>query len=416
MLNIQRKLTPSFYALLSLPATAMGFGLCIQISALSWILSTKYGLDIEQVGYVWLSGPLAGLIGQPLVGLISDNVWFMGGRRRPFIVIGAVVASLMILCLPELGVISEALGLETIIPAAIAVTLALDLAINISFNPTRAIIADVTPEGEARTKGFTWMQTVSGFFGVLAYLIGAFIGNIELIYTGVFVVLLFSLIPIFLVEEPRVLQQDSPADATVLAEQGGTQTNPAQLIPIYIAHGFTWLGVQTMFVYLYAYAEQKMAVESDDELGFIIGIAFAIMNTVGFLLPAFVLEPLSKRIGRVKVHAACLAVMAVSYFIVIAAGGSMVALFLVMALIGVGWAAVVSLPFAIMTEYVSPQQMGLYMGIFNISIVLPQVVVSGVFGSIFKDAANLDLIFVICGVSLAISAALWLLLVRDKES
>ena len=413
MLNIQRKFTSSFFALLSLPATAMGFGLCIQISALSWILSTQYGLNIEEVGLVWLSGPLAGLIGQPLVGLISDNVWFMGGRRRPFIVIGAVVAALMILCLPELGVISEALGLETIIPVAIAVTLALDLAINISFNPTRAIIADVTPEGEQRTKGFTWMQTVSGFFGVLAYLIGAFIGNIELIYVGVFVLLIFSLIPIFLIEEPRHIKKAAEQAAGPAAT---TKTNIAQLVFIYIAHAFTWLGVQTMFVYLYAYANQKMSVDSPEDLGFIIGIAFAIMNTVGFLLPAFVLEPLSKRMGRVKLHALCLGIMAVSYFIVIAAGGSTVALFLVMALIGIGWAAVVSLPFAIMTEYVARDKMGLFMGIFNISIVLPQIVVSGVFGRIFKDAANLDIIFVICGVSLGISAVLWLLLVRDKRA
>lgn len=391
MLKIQRNLSAPFYALLSLPATAMGFGLCIQISALSWILSTRYGLNIEEVGYVWLSGPLAGLIGQPLVGLISDKVWFMGGRRRPFIVIGAVVAALMIVCLPKLGVISEALGLETIIPVAIAVTLALDLAINISFNPTRAIIADVTPQGEARTKGYTWMQTVSGFFGVLAYLIGAFIGNIELIYVGVFVILIFSLIPIFLIKEPKkITEAADPATGSVV-----TKTNVRQLIFIYIAHSFTWLGVQTMFVFLYAWAGQKMTVSSDADLGFIIGIAFAVMNSVGFALPLLALDPLSKKLGRVKLHALCLATMAASYFILIAAGGSQTALFLVMAVIGIGWAAVVSLPFAIMTEYVASDKMGLYMGIFNISVVLPQVIVSAFLGKVFKNSANLDIIFVV---------------------
>ena len=75
MLSIQQKRSNPFFVLLSLPATAMGFALCIQISALSWILSTKYHLAIQEVGYVWLAGPLAGLLAQPVVGPISDNVW-----------------------------------------------------------------------------------------------------------------------------------------------------------------------------------------------------------------------------------------------------------------------------------------------------------------------------------------------------
>ncbi|NKN98435.1 SLC45 family MFS transporter, partial [Weissella cibaria] len=84
MLDIQRKLTNSFSMLLSLPATAMGFALSVQISALSWILSTKYGLEIEEVGLVWAAGPIAGILGQVIIGVISDNVWFWNGRRRPF--------------------------------------------------------------------------------------------------------------------------------------------------------------------------------------------------------------------------------------------------------------------------------------------------------------------------------------------
>jgi len=71
MLEIQRKLTNSFYALLALPATAMGFALSVQISALSWILSTQYGLDIKDVGLVWAAGPIAGILGQVIVGIIS---------------------------------------------------------------------------------------------------------------------------------------------------------------------------------------------------------------------------------------------------------------------------------------------------------------------------------------------------------
>ncbi|MDX9757915.1 MAG: MFS transporter, partial [Bacteroidota bacterium] len=135
MLDSQRRLTNGFYALLALPSTAMGFALSIQIAALSWILSTQYGLDIHEIGIVWAAGPLAGILGQVLIGVLSDKVWFWGGRRRPFILIGGVLAALMLLALPNIHRISTALGFEGILGVAIAVALTLDLAINISFNP-----------------------------------------------------------------------------------------------------------------------------------------------------------------------------------------------------------------------------------------------------------------------------------------
>ena len=211
MLGMQRKLSTPFLILLTLPATAMGFALSVQISVLSWILATEYKLDIHEIGIVWAAGPLAGIIGQLLIGVISDRVWFWGGRRRPFIIIGGLLAALMILALPYIGLISTTLGFDAVIGVAIAVALALDLSINVSFNPTRSLITDVTPEGIARTRGYTWMQTVSGSFGVLAYAIGAFFGNFVLIYFAAGLVVAFSVLPALLIEEPRVLPGASAA-------------------------------------------------------------------------------------------------------------------------------------------------------------------------------------------------------------
>jgi MFS family permease len=102
MHTFQQNKSNSFFALLSLPSTAMGFALSIQISALSWILTTQYNLDIHDVGLVWAAGPLAGIIGQVIIGVISDKVWFWNGRRRPFILIGGLLAALMLLALPNL--------------------------------------------------------------------------------------------------------------------------------------------------------------------------------------------------------------------------------------------------------------------------------------------------------------------------
>lgn len=410
-----------FFGLLSLPSTAMGFALCVQIAALSWILNTKFGFNLEDIGWIWAAGPMAGILGQVIVGVISDNVWFWNGRRRPFILIGGTLAALMLLALPNIGVISSALGFKEVFGVALLIALTLDLAINISFNPTRSIIADVTPDGPLRTKGYTWMQTISGFFGVCAYLIGAFIGNETLIYVGFFVVLAFSVFPILYVKEPRDLLNtgDDKLDEVVVRE-----TDWTEFLKICFAHAFTWLGVQTMFIYTFGYIKSvimgyeldaDLSTAQNDEMGFMIGIAFAILNTVGFILPATVLEPIAKKIGRVKTHMLSIAVMSLGYFMLAKLGGTQTSLFAMMAIIGIGWAAVVSLPFAIMSETVSQARMGFFMGLFNLSVVLPQLVSSSI-GKYFDGQADKSMIFMVCGISLAISALLWLLVKEQKSS
>ncbi len=417
MRTVQERRTNAFYALISLPATAMGFALSIQISALSWLLTTQLHLDIHQVGIVWAAGPLAGIVGQVIIGVISDKVWFWGGRRRPFIVIGGILASLMLLALPNIQAIYDTLGIGSLIVVATAIALTLDLAINISFNPTRSVIADVTPEGEPRTKGYTWMQTISGFFGVLAYVIGAVAGNFVLIGFGVALVFLFSVIPVFFIAEPREL-------LTPATEQSATvprgKSDWGQLMRIYFAHGLSWIGVQTMFVYIIAFIKYRMpfgeGAQADLLTGQVISISFAILNTVGFLLPAPVLEPLAVRFGRVKVHMGAVAIMAAGYLAVVLVGRTPISLYVLMAVLGIGWASIVSLPFAIMTEKVEKSRMGFFMGIFNLSVVIPQLIVSLFLGSLIRAADDKAIIFIISTVSLAASAALWLIVRESPRS
>lgn len=471
MLAIQKQASNSFMALLSLPATAMGFALSIQISALSWLLSTKYGLDIHEVGIVWAAGPIAGIIGQPIVGAISDNIWFWKGRRRPFIWIGGFLAALMLLALPNIGIISSALGFDGIIGVAITVALTLDLAINVSFNPTRSIIADVTTV-ENRTKGYTWMQFISGFFGVAAYLIGAMLNKYLLIYVGVGLVLLFSIIPPLFIEEPRELESSDESNASTASKSVSTleiintlqplwgfiifgvykifiklggievnhhyveiacglltiamfakvflagarsENNMLEFQKVMAAHALTWLGVQSMFVYTYAYIQNEIPNMTDDSTGFTIDISFLILNLVGFLLPVLALEPLTKKIGRVRTHTICIAIMAVSYAGIAMVGKSVISLYVLMAFAGVGWAATVSLVFAIMSVRIDQSRMGLYMGIFNLSVVLPQLVASLQVGDIVQASADKSMIFWICSASLAGSAILWLFVRENND-
>ncbi|MFY7997553.1 MAG: MFS transporter, partial [Candidatus Kapaibacteriota bacterium] len=129
---------------------------------------------------------------------------------------------------------------------------------------------------------------------------------------------------------------------------------------------------------------------------------------VGFIFPVTALEPLAERLGRVKTHLLALAVMSIGYFGIVFWGKSAVSLYVLMVVVGIGWAAVVSLPFAIMTEKVDKSRMGLFMGIFNLSVVLPQLAASLFVGKFIQAAPDKSLIFIVAGVSLAISAGLWL--------
>jgi len=416
---MQKKLSNLFYVILGLPSTAMGFALSIQIAVLSWILRTRYNLEIDQIGIVWAAGPIAGILGQPIIGLISDKVWFWGGRRKPFIIIGGLLASLMIFALPNIDTINNFFGIGSLMAVALTVALTLDLSINISFNPTRSIIADVTPEGQPRTKGYTWMQSISNLFGSGAYLMGALIGNYFLIYAGVFIVFLFSVGPLFFIREPRELKKSNDESGTIIK----TQTQWKELFKLYFAHGFSWLGIQTMFVYMFAFLEQKipstnfLSVEDRNaRLGQMIGWSFFILNAVGFVWPAFLLEPLSKRIGRVRTQSIMVAIMSLGYFGIVLWAHNAVILYSMMCILTFGWAAVVSLPFAIMSEKVDKSRMGFFMGIFNLSVVLPQLIASSLAGTIIKNATDKGIIFIISGCSLAISSVLWLFVSERKKS
>jgi len=412
MLDMQKRLSNFFYATMSLPSTAMGFALCIQISALSWILSTKFKLEIDQIGIVWAAGPTAGILGQVIIGLISDKAWFWGGRRRPFILIGGTLAALMVFLLPRIDVVDRFLGVGNILAVAVVIALVLDLSINISFNPTRSIIADLTPEGDARTKGYTWMQTISGFWGVMAYLVGATYGNETLIALGAVIVFAFSVVPMFLIKEQRELTVQTGTAAATKADWG-------HLTRIYIAHGFSWLGVQSMFVYTYGFIQTHIVpaglaeAQANAMSGQVIAYSFAILNTVGFLLPALVLGPVAKRIGRVHTQAACVAIMAAAYFAIAFYARTPFMLYALIAVAGIGWSAIVSLPFAIMSDKVDKSRMGFFMGLFNLSVVLPQLASTKV-GYVLKSAGDNSMLYLICGGSLAISAALWLL-VKDTQ-
>jgi maltose/moltooligosaccharide transporter len=458
MLAAQRDKSPAFFLLLSLPATAMGFALSVQISVLSWMLATRYGLKIDEIGLVWAAGPVAGILGQVVVGALSDRIWALGGRRRVFILGGGALAAAAMLMLPEIGALSRAMGLESVFGMAIAVALALDLAVNVGFNPTRALIADVTDEGAERTRSYSWMQVVSGSFGVGAYAIGAIFGNDVLIYVAVVLVIAFAVVPAILIEEPRTAysgKQIQPEAAPFGFASAALCLSPLWALLLYdllalavrvlgiaspgygaelacatatlalVAHAFVgrtdahtpfrrtvaasalcWLGVQPIFVFMVTFLQYRMPWLSEATLGQVTALSFLALNAVAALAP-LILGPLAGRFGAIRVHVAALALMAAGLLLVWLAADVPLMLYALMALCGIGWGSIVSLPFAIMSERVDMRRMGLFMGLFNLSVVLPQLVTSLGIGSFMAAVADKGLLFVLSGSFIAASALLW---------
>lgn len=489
MLNIQKKMSNAFLALLGLPATAVGFALSTQIAALSWILSNKYGLDIHDVAFVWLAGPIAGIFGQVIVGMVSDNVWFMGGRRRPFIIIGGLVSTVAFLALPNISGISRVTGITDIILIASVIALFLDLSVNVTFNPARSIIADLTPEGKVRTSGFVWMQIISGFFGVFAYFLSMVFGNETLLYIAALIVFLTAVFPILFIQEkkdqedakvqsdekfgvwqifkeiyplygflvfgvfslffhfftPQLQAWHNPVLVAALGYsvligiinivQGlKNPSNKNEFQKIMLAHSFTWVAFQSMFIMSGFFIENQIMPNlnvsgitanwfaekltgqvqtSASSIGNIVSLGFLILNFIGAVFP-LVLQAIAKNIGRVRTYIGALAFSAIGYFYVAYFSRVEIDFYIGMVLIGIGWSAVISIVFAIMSERVNPAKMGLFMGVFNLAVVLPQMMSNGV-ANIIKETGNHQLLYIFCGGLVTCSILFWMF-VKEPES
>ena len=489
MLNIQKKMSNPFLALLGLPATAVGFALSTQIAALSWILSNKYHLDIHEVAFVWLAGPIAGIFGQVIVGLLSDNVWFMGGRRRPFIILGGLVSSIAFLALPNISRISHVTGITDIILIASVIALFLDLSVNVTFNPARSIIADLTPEGKVRTSGYVWMQIMSGFFGVFAYFLSMVFGNELLLYIAAVIVFLTAVFPVLFIQKKKDVEQESLENQ----EKFGVLQIFKEIFPLYgflvfgifslfyhffpeilgvwhnpmlisslvysvvigiliiisglkkssnrnefqkimLAHSFTWVAFQSMFILSGFFIENQIlpnvnisdiaanwfaerltgvAQTTGSSVGNIVSLGFFILNLIGAIFP-LILQSIAKRIGRVKTYISALTFSAIGYFYIAFFSHVEIDFYIGMFLVGIGWSAVISIVFAIMSERVNPAKIGLYMGVFNLAVVLPQMMSNGV-ANVIKETGNHQLLYIFCGLLITTSVIFWMF-VKEPES
>jgi maltose/moltooligosaccharide transporter len=488
MLDAQKRLSTGFLILLSLPTAAVGFALSSGIATTTWLLSTRYNLHLENIALIWLMGPLMGLLVQPLVGALSDRTWLMKGRRRPYLLAGGIAGAASTYAMLELDTLATATGLSLIF-VAVLVALVADLATNVTFNPARSLVADLTPEGPARVRGYAWMQTVSGVLGISTYLTSIFFGNHALVLVTVVVVFFLTLVPLLFIEESAPAAMPAPA----VAGPGGAAQRAtgmaaftalwpmvgflvyglfvavdklvfggalaAWAVPLFVAtvaltllwgiaivwqgrrrpssqnrlrtmllaHGFAWLGVQSMFVMgffyvrdfvvpaagasvladgLYQLANSATSTTAADTAGRILSMGFLLLNLVGAALPVLVLKPLCLRYGKVRVHGSAMGLMAAAYGLIALAPANEVWFYLGMLLCGIGWSSLISIVFAIYSESVDSREMGVSMGVFNSSLVLPALAVPG----LLKLSDALDQhrwVFALFAVCLVLSFVFW---------
>jgi MFS family permease len=224
--------------------------------------------------------------------------------------------------------------------------------------------------------------------------------------------------------------------ATITILKGKRKNTPNnEFQKIMLANAFSWLGIQSMFVMSYFFIKEKMlpimnpntawansfsnfftgAVQSPETTaGNILSLGFLLLNLVGALMPILFLEPLSKKIGKVKVYRVAIAFMTLGYFLLYFLGRSEFIFYLGMLLCGIGWSAVISIVFAIMTEKVNANKMGMYMGIFNLSIVLPSMMTTGI-SKLVSDTGDYSILFLVIAICLLISFVCWLFVGETKS-
>lgn len=411
------------------------FGFALQNANASRILQ-NFGADVEHLSWFWLAAPITGMLVQPIVGHYSDRTWTRLGRRRPFFLFGAIFAALALIFMPNSG------SLAAFIPpmfVGAGMLMIMDASFNISMEPFRALVADKLPD-EQRTMGFSVQTTLIGIGAVLGswitYVLAEWLGvskvaeegavpfNVILsFYVGAAVLLAAIIWTVVTTKEysPAQLKEyglteeedgDKPKQNGLMEIFRDFAAMPKTMKQLGLVQFFSWLALFGMWVFTTpAIAQHVYQLPANDTSSALyndaanwVGVLFGVYNGVAAVF-AMALPFIAGKIGRKNTHAFALTTGAVGllsiYFI-----SDPLWLIAPMLAIGVAWASILSMPYAILAGSLPPAKYGIYMGLFNFFITMPQIV-NGVFGGpIVKRLFDSQAIFalVIAGVSLLIAA------------
>jgi maltose/moltooligosaccharide transporter len=409
------------------------FGWALQMANMSAIYE-YLGASADQIPMLWLAAPLTGLVVQPIIGHLSDHTWSPRlGRRRPYFLIGAILSSLALVAMPNSSALWMAAGLLWI----------LDASINVSMEPFRAFVADLLPQRE-RTRGFAMQSVFIGLGAVIASALpwmltnwfgfspgtpGRIPATVRLsFYIGAAAFLGAVLYTILTTRE------HPPADLAAFRARNAASTGlgaasreiaraigemPGTMRQLALVQVATWLGLFCMWLYFPVAVARNVFGAADPSSPQYqrgvewAGVCFGAYSAVCFVF-AFWLPPISHRLGRKGTHAFCLLAGAAG-LLSVAVIHNPTLLLLSMAGVGIAWASTLSMPYSMLAGAIPAERTGVYMGIFNFFIVIPEIVASLGFGWVMNHVLdNNRLAAVVAGGVFMAVAALLVMRVDDR--
>ncbi len=437
----------SFWQIWNMSFGFMGiqFGWGLQLANMSGIY-TYLGASPDDVPLLWLAGPMTGLLVQPVIGSMSDRTWNRLGRRRPYFLVGAILASITLFFMPDSSALWMAAGLLWI----------LDASINVSMEPFRAFVADKL-NVDQRTAGFVMQSFFIGIGATMANALpwlfrqygvtGTTASGIPLTVQysfkiGAVVFLLSVLWTVFTTKEypPENIEdferrrRETYGNATgvakifrVVAEltreiSSAFGNMPRTMKQLAVVQFFTWLGLFCMWMFFGLTTSYHIfGADSSGDPRFALGQewggnAFAVYSIVCFAV-AFLLPKVANATSRKTVHAISLICGGLGLLSVYSIQDRWL-LLLSMVGVGIAWASILSMPYAILSTALPATRMGVYMGIFNFFIVIPEIIASIFFGRIIRaifgeNSTVAPLYMVIAGGVFMLIAAALVTIVRD---
>lgn len=418
-------------------------GFALQNGNASRILQ-GYGANVEELPNFWLVAPIIGLLVQPIIGHYSDRTWTKLGRRRPYFLAGAIAASIALCLMPNANF------LTSLIPplwVGAGMLMIMDASFNVSMEPFRALVADKL-SSEQRTLGFSVQTVLIGIGAVvgswLPYVLANWLGIpntapeghvppnvVWSFYIGAAIFISAILWTVFTTSEypPEVQASFAEGDEKEAMPAGGLATilkdiahMPKTMKQLGLVQFCSWFGLFSMWVFttpavahhIYGCAIDDSSSATYQTAGDWVGVIFGVYNLVSAIY-AMVLPKIARRIGRRQTHAfslVCGAVGLISIYFVKNPMG------LIASMVGVGmaWGSILAMPYAILAGALPVKKMGVYMGIFNFFITIPQIISGIVNRPLVKYAFGSEAIFalVMAGVLFLIGA--WAVMrVEDKD-
>jgi maltose/moltooligosaccharide transporter len=414
---------------------SMGFfgiqmGFALQNANASRILQT-FGADVEHLSWFWIVAPLTGMIVQPIIGHYSDRTWTRLGRRRPYFLVGALFTACALILMPNAAMFSAFLPAVLI---GAGMLMFMDASINVAMEPFRALVADMLPR-EQSTTGFSVQTFLIGVGAVigswLPYVLLNWFGigqnltaggipmNVVIsFFTGAVVLIVSILWTVFSTKEysPKQMaafhKQAKPAKKSAAGFSDiflCFKQMPKIMRQLAWVQFFSWIGLFGMWVYTTPAVAQHFYYTTDagsslyQQAGDWVGILFGVYNFVAMLV-ALLLIPIAKKIGRRRTHAVNLAIGAVGLISILFIPNSQLLIFPMIG-IGIAWASILAMPYAILAPLLPSGKTGVYMGIFNFFITIPQIINALFSGLILKYVFGLQSIYmlVLSGVFLLIA-------------